>query len=159
MKANKLVLYEFEWQALRTSLDFSTIEGVEASLAKLRTYVTNKICYNRIWRVLNLLCATRAGFSGQRKLRGNSATLDACDSQVACMRMTLTKMLRRRKRHGSTFDLTEVEQATQARLIGQALEEAVRRVEASLMKRYTGSGCSEHRPELEYYLQLLHRRH
>lgn len=67
MNIHKEVLYDVEWQSLRVSLlgSFTTINGVESNIVKLKNYLRspNKV---KLWRVLNLLNAVRMGYHGQR---------------------------------------------------------------------------------------------
>jgi hypothetical protein len=79
----KNVLYDVEWQALRVSLlatnakgsanegGFATVPGTQKNLEMLNKYfidgasVSTDEAALRVWRILNLLNATRMGYSGQ----------------------------------------------------------------------------------------------
>lgn len=76
MDNQKACLYDVEWQSLRVSLlsqnrkdsGFGSIEGTTANLDTLLKYLqstsNDKETLYRSWRILNLLNATRMGFSG-----------------------------------------------------------------------------------------------
>jgi hypothetical protein len=89
MSGNLAVLYDVEWQKLRVSLlakndsrgGFTTFKGVANNMRRLNDYVfgvgefrmggdesiTDEEMALRLWRAINLLNATRMGYSGQGK--------------------------------------------------------------------------------------------
>lgn len=77
-KRHKLLLYDTEWQRLRVSClkehhaqgGWTTVEGTRDNLKRLDAYVQAAERGSaeeqvRMWRVINLLNATRMGYSGQ----------------------------------------------------------------------------------------------
>lgn len=150
----KLVLYNFEWQALRTSLDFSNLESTEICIKKLSDYLGDQEDVNKVWRVLNLLSATRMGFSGQRSIlkdSGRLADLENRDELVKSLRERLTKKF-------EGMDKTKIapdSRSSMADDLHKASKEDVDRVYTSLKSRYDKSDESIHRPELAFYLKLM----
>jgi hypothetical protein len=150
----KLTLYNFEWQALRTSLDFSTLETTEKCIKKLSDYLGDQENVNKVWRVLNLLSATRMGFSGQRTLlkdNGRLADLENRDELIKAFRERLSKKF-------ADLDKTKIEPDSRSSMVDdlhKASEEDFNRVYKSLQSRYDKSGESVNRPELAFYLKLM----
>jgi hypothetical protein len=74
----KEVLYDIEWQVLRSSMltpinSWSTLKGTKDNITKLNDYllVTKKNTqeyYRRLWRIINSLNAVRRGYYGQEKV-------------------------------------------------------------------------------------------
>lgn len=150
----KIVLYDFEWQALRTDLDFSSQETTEASLYRLKKYLGNNKDINRVWRVLNLLAATRMGFSGQRVLsKVDADDLEKRDRLVKQERERLSKVYGDLKDAGHKFTIPTENQLVKD--LKAANDQAYKRVFKSLKQRFTHSGESVNRPELAYYLRLM----
>lgn len=150
----KLTLYNFEWQALRTSLDFSSLESTEASIKKISDYLGSQDDINKVWRVLNLLSATRMGFSGQRIiLKDNKrlGDLENRDEIVKALREKLSSKF-------SEMDKSKVAPDSRSTMVDdlhKASEEDYTRVYNSLRSRYDKSDQSVHRPELAFYLNLM----
>jgi len=73
---SKVVVYNIPWQLLRIQLlarysekgGFDTVEGVRENIQKLKNYIGGKSDINKVWRVLNLLNATRMGYAGQDEI-------------------------------------------------------------------------------------------
>ena len=64
MRNDRMLVYEWEWQTIRISLDFRTIADVKKSLDKLEKYLvqgTGAEVGARLYRVNNLLIATKMG--------------------------------------------------------------------------------------------------
>ena len=155
MKESRLVLYDFEWQELRTLLNFSTLAMTQWSLEVLRKYLREGDL-NRVWRVMNLLAATRMGFSGLRKLIKSSERLRDLrmrDTVVKQEHRKLSEELERlislNKRFVVALHSELVDDIQKADFV------ALHRVHGSLSDRYARSDQSINRPELKYYLGLL----
>lgn len=154
LNPSKLVLYNFEWQSLRTSLDFSTLETTEKSIKKLADYLDDQSDVNKVWRVLNLLAATRMGFSGQRSLikdTGKMADLENRDEIVKTLRERLSEKF-------ADMDKNKIAPDSRSSMVDdlhKASKEDRERVYKSLKSRYDKSEESVHRPELKFYLTLM----
>ncbi len=178
MRASKLVLYNFEWQALRTSLNFSGFNHSYTSIRRLKEYLTQDWIFDKggeksfdahwawngfepeyVYRVLNLMCAVNMGISGSKKIAKSEKTIsDINNKAVICtkFREKLSAIYKRvRRDNGWLHCDTEEEQLRDLR---GALKDDLVRVYRSLWDRWVGSGSIiANRPELRAYLYLIEK--
>jgi len=74
----KEILYDIEWQVLRSSMlipinSWTTLKGTKDNITKLNDYLlgtkkNTQEYYRRLWRILNALNAVRRGYYGQEKV-------------------------------------------------------------------------------------------
>jgi len=74
----KEVLYDIEWQVLRSSMltpinSWTTLKGTKDNIIRLNNYLlgtkkNTQEYYRRLWRILNSLNAVRRGYYGQEKV-------------------------------------------------------------------------------------------
>jgi hypothetical protein len=161
MDTSKLVLYDYQWQELRVSLDFSNAESTERSLRVLRGYLREHYDLNRVWRILNLLSATRMGFSGIRKLIKSAdklKDLEVRDKSVLAEREFLSQSHQRMIKRGDKFQLNSEEKLISDLKDAQERSlDTFMKVYNSLSDRYEKSNRSKNRPELKYYLNLMEK--
>ena len=153
---NKTSLYDFEWQALRTSLDFSNEESTKNSIQKCRRYLDDYSDINKVWRVLNLMSATRMGFSGSRKLIKSPEKrkdLEIKDSLALEFREKLSNAYDKLKQNQQRL-ITDDESKLWEDL-KNASSDDFGRVYESLIHRYENSSRSKARPELRHYLNIM----
>lgn len=159
-----MALYNFEWQALRTSLDFSTYEKTADSIGKLEWYLKSAgvynihVTYTRIYQVLNLMSAVRMGFAGATKLARNldkRKAIQRKDDAALTFREMLSDMYsdyqsRRAKLQvdSTAKELYDMRQASKADL---------ERVYSSLLERWNKSGQAATRPQLGDYVGLIEK--
>lgn len=135
-------------------MDFSTLKSTEGCLEQLNTYLKDRTDINRVWRVLNLLAATRMGFSGQRSILKDRARLDDLenrDEAVKDFREALSKIF-------ADLDKTKITPDSRAVMLHDLYKASTKdfnRVYKSLKNRYDKSDESIHRPELAFYLKLM----
>lgn len=156
------VLYQFRWQKLRTTLDFSSITHVETSLAELRRYLGGDFFedseYNRVYRVLNLLAAVRMGIQGRIKLRnGDEEELQAMDREVDTYRCIVSTRYEALKSRFSPTIQTDAEQLRELREAHEHDHSSFMRVNKSLQERLVRTKNPENREELVSYLSLMAR--
>jgi hypothetical protein len=152
------MLYDFDWQALRTSLDFTTAKSTSESLRRVKEYVSkNSNDINRIFRALNLMAATRMGFSGMVKtIKDDSKRVDLSkrDEMVKTYLDELTE------KHNELKKTKEYAVDSEEKLLAD-LEKApidqFSKVYCSLAYRYENSSRSDARPELKDYLKLMQK--
>lgn len=151
MLISKVTLYDVEWQALRVSLkgNWGTVEGVGENINKLQTYLNQGNGYNRsrYWRVLNLLNATRMGYSGS-KLEGSVQ-----DRMVAEYRNLIQKTI-------AQFGVDEMAyDAISEMQIRRDWSRLDKRVQAAIIvdlsSRLKKHDKSEHRDELRWFLSIV----
>lgn len=159
LNQQKLCLYNFEWQAIRTSLYFSDIGVTNLSITRLTMYLdghSKDITY--VYRVLNLLCAVRMGAFGSLKLASTeSKKIDVQRrlQRVGTVREIMSNLYQQLKSAGQqcVADSHSKMLHDLRTAYGTAIFERVRR---SLQDRWEGSGKNEvNRPELKYYLDLM----
>lgn len=151
----KEVLYNFEWQALRTSLDFSEA-GYQNSLALVTQYIeTADDRINRIWRALNLITATRMGFSGLIRMCKDPAKLKELQIRDKILENYREKLSESYKALKEKFKLISDSEYDQLKDLKEASLEDLSRVYSSLTFRFENSSQSAARPELINYLNLM----
>lgn len=151
MLDSKLVMYNVEWQALRVSLlgNWPTVQGATENLAKLDAYLGNEPNKSKLWRVLNLINATRMGYSGQG-LKGTPQD-DLVKSFGTEVR---SKYNLRCVKH--LHDKFEVD--TEAKILAdwaQLSEEVQKKIRKNLAGRLKAHSTSEHRDELRWFLDII----
>lgn len=135
-------------------MDFSTLDTTEKSITRLSDYLEDQEDVNKVWRVLNLLSATRMGFSGQRTIlkdKARLADLESRDEIIKAFRERLSKKF-------ATMDKSKVSPDSRSTMVDDlhgAPKEEFDRVYKSLQNRYDKSDESVHRPELAFYLKLM----
>lgn len=157
--AHKRVLYDPEWQSLRVSLlarnnragGFATLEGTKSNLVRLTAYLeaaeSEQEEINRLWRILNLLNATRMGFSGQKQ------TGTPKDKAVQTFRDAVQKKYNAHTAKGKSIKASDETTVTQGL---QRLPKAQRqKILQDLTKRQKQSGFSEARPELHKFVKQV----
>lgn len=163
----KITLYDFPWQSLRTDLNFYTYDDTVKSVERVKKYVGNEKDISKVWRALNLMAATRMGFSGVKKLiksKEKMADRDKRDKYVQQYREHLTSVYAELKADGKKVHVPSEEELLDQ--LKKVPKEDFDRVLASLTLRYenavagkTPSGAvgGGTRPELKYYLSLMHK--
>lgn len=154
---SKDVLYNFSWQLLRVNLSFKSLEDAKSSLNKLKKYVDEKDV-NKVWRVLNLLSATRMGLSGQQKRdlsEEQKEEFKKIDEQVKEFREHLSDVY---KNLPKDFKLETEEKKKKD--ISNAKTEDIEKILKSLKDRYEKGGPSgikqsPHRTSLKEYIKFL----
>lgn len=165
MDSQRLVLYDSEWQALRTDTlaqynylgGWTTLPGVVDNLRRLEEYLTQtpngSPRFLRLWRTSNCLNAVRMGYSGQ------GLTGTALDAAVLAHAVDLrTEYATLRKRYGKPgirheyFETLQGYEAHQLTTFKALIEQHQIQVIENLSKRY-----SKHaeREELNWYLRLV----
>lgn len=160
-REQKLTLYNFEWQALRTSLNFSTAEKTAESIEKLKAYVHTKDAdetQSRVYRALNLMCAVRMGISGSRKIAKSVlklADIEKKDQLALEYRTTLSYAF-----HVATSLNLGFKIDSEAKMLydlRKASKEDFDRVYCSLLTRWEGTGKPTTRNELGHYISLMNK--
>lgn len=152
---HKQVLYDIEWQDLRTKLlsrhrddgGWATVEGATTNISMLEDYLGDLTDVSKLWRVINLLDAVRMGYSGQRR------TGSPQDQMVKEYRDDLNIQYAQLKEQGAQHE-APLEEATIAD-IQSASEETLRRIHNNLLERWTKHSTSQHRDELRHFLDLI----
>lgn len=156
MNIHKEVLYDVEWQSLRVSLlgSFTTINGVESNIVKLKNYLrsTNKV---KLWRVLNLLNAVRMGYHGQRLV----GTLQ--DAKIIYFRNNVQQLYRNNlELFPSNWNWKKVQKDLQElyldnQVIFIKILRNLKLRQKNALKRKT----MQHRPELKTFLDKMEKIH
>lgn len=152
---NKSTLYDFEWQLLRVNLDFSSSVTTRESIEKILFYTDSKDI-NKIWRALNLMAATRMGFSGLFKLikcKEKLKDLKIRDNLVCKIRNQLSEQYKELQK--LNYKITVKPKEHQFLDLKNASNDNFSIVFNSLVFRYENSSHSASRPELKEYLQLM----
>lgn len=155
MQKNKLTLYDVQWQALRVSLltRWVTVNGTYENLKKLDLYVTNsgelyssEYC-SRLWRVLNLLNATRRAFHGL----GLVGTIQ--DEAIIRFRDKISKEYEKvRKMLVDYADVTEQDVKEGWAQLSEGQRAAIIK---NLDTRLSAHSESKHRGELRWFLNIV----
>jgi hypothetical protein len=145
----KLTLYNVPWQALRVSLlgHWTSVDGTMRNLKLLSKYLTTGgATASKFWRVLNLLNATRMGYSGQGK-EGSEE-----DKIVQYYRDGIQRFYQiYRKRMPFDVDTPE-----QIRNDWKKLDKATQKaIYTNLAKRLDLHKESQHRNELRYFIDVI----
>ena len=151
---HKQILYDVEWQILRTQLlaknnargGWASVFGAFCNLQRLKNYLGEKPTLARVWRVLNLLDAVRMGYSGQRR------TGSFQDKQVKKERERLSKLYSKMVSQDS-FEIPSEEETI--RDIAKAQEEDLKKVYVDLYNRWDKHRSSSYRGELRRFLDLI----
>jgi hypothetical protein len=155
-QTSKQMLYNFDWQLLRVRLDFSTTLTTQESLDRVKAYVEPGENLNKVWRALNLMAATRMGFSGLYKLIKKTEKLEDLelrDKLVLDYREWLTLKRKELESQGQTTE--RVSEIDQFKDLKEASVDEFADVYASLTFRYENSSRSAARPDLKRYLELM----
>jgi hypothetical protein len=153
---NKTSLYDFQWQALRTSLDFSNEESTRNSIERCKKYLEDYSDVNKVWRVLNLMAATRMGFSGSSKLIKSPdklKDLQKRDEIVLGFREKLSQIYDKLKQNQQQLVVDDESKLRDD--LKNASTDEFGRVYESLIHRYENSSRSQARPELKHYLEIM----
>lgn len=154
---SKQMLYDYDWQVLRINLDFTTFESTKSALTKIKKYVNEKDL-NKVMRALNLLAATRMGFSGQRKTIKDSdkrKDLAKRDEIVLEYLDRLSKINKELKETGKKPE--PLNEEDQIKDLKNADLKNFTLLYNDLIYRYENSSRSNSRPELKDYLKLMHK--
>jgi hypothetical protein len=151
---HKQILYDVEWQILRTQLlaknnikgGWASIEGASNNLKRLNDYLGQKLTLARVWRVLNLLDAVRMGYSGQQRIGSFQ------DNQVKKEREKLSRLYKNMISQYS-FEIPSEEEIIQD--IMKAPEEDLKKVYVDLYNRWDTHRNSSYRNELRRFLDLI----
>src|SRR3954454_21993824 len=79
------LIYDWEWQKLRIGLDFRTLDAAYESTTRLRFYLKEALTtqrWARLYRINNLLAATRMGLRGQQTLHPLNDELPQIEEHV-----------------------------------------------------------------------------
>lgn len=135
-------------------MDFSTLSSTEKCITQLNNYLGDQSNINKVWRVLNLLAATRMGFSGQRSILKDKTRLEDLEQRDAVVKTF-------RERLSKTFaGMNKTKVAPDSKVVmvhdlHRAPTKDFDRVYKSLKNRYDKSDESVYRPELAFYLKLM----
>lgn len=149
MKAQKLTLYNVEWQSLRVSLlgSWNDSKGVESNIIKLLCYLHGDINISKLWRALNLLNAVRMGYNGQGLINSEM------DNLVKTFRDAIQALYRQAQNDGHEF---EVDSADQIRKDWKQLSSIERiLIHDNLSARLEAHKESKHREELRWFLGII----
>ena len=160
LNPQKLTLYSTPWQILRVSLlkgnqggaqgagGFTTPQGTQANIERLRTYLGESPNVDQLWRVLNLLNAVRMGNSGQGKWESEH------DKLVVGFRDEVQKLYNDLKGKGAA-KFTPPTEAQMKIELASASADDLQRVATNLGVRNKLHANSPNRRELQFYLGLL----
>jgi hypothetical protein len=151
---HKQILYDVEWQILRTQLlaknnatgGWASVFGASCNVQRLKNYLGQKPTLAKVWRVLNLLDAVRMGYSGQQR------TGSFLDNQVKKEREKLSKLYKDMISQYS-FEIPSEEETI--RDITKAPEEDLKKVYVDLYSRWSKHRTSTYRGELRRFLDLI----
>lgn len=167
------VLYEYRWQQIRVGClrkynfkgGWTTKEGVVANLLTLDQYLTKGEKQGtqeesvRIFRVVNLLNATRMGYNGQRTgLSGDAKDLiDILDEEVIEFRDAIQDGWEYDKQAvvkvGFDWDWSKVEDGVRDGLLtNPGWFDAIHE---DLLRRNTSAGIASNRSELNRFLSIM----
>lgn len=167
MNNQKAVLYDTDWQKLRISTlaqyndlgGWNTPEGTSSNISVFSQYLKEapsaKEQLYRSWRILNMLNATRMGYSGQGKKDSEMDTMvrDFRDKEIQPVYQLL-------RDQGEQFD--EWDWDKEAQRIAQLRKsdpDSLHKIRANLQNRHDTTmkrkQTVENRPELVKYLELL----
>ena len=155
---SKVVVYNIPWQLLRIQLlsrfsekgGFDTVEGVTENIQKLKSYIGGKSDINKVWRVLNLLNATRMGYAGQEEIGS------AKDKLLVKYRDQISETYQNLKesqefKPDSDADIrADVRKATP-----ELLDKVYRDLRSRLKEKPVGAGAA--RARLEHFLKLIEK--
>lgn len=160
-------LYNIEWQTLRVNLDFSSPTKITETFKKLDQYLLEEpkgydTHDNKLWRILNLLNATRMGLNGQIKRFADNfdkvVQLDKMSGMVASYRDNIKEEYDSRKEKHFRWEEDEERNA-----LSLANEDDLNKVYRSLRARrkfakdYKKVKIEKTRPELLFYIWMLER--
>jgi hypothetical protein len=153
------LIYDYNWQCLRIGLSFQDEKSCKDALERLKQYLcedpgegdSNR---NRIYRVTNMLAATKMGLNGQLK---------KCDNTLRCFQ--IRKMIQ----HVDVFKCDVAEMPSIDNYIWPTDEKqladlqkgwnddpaAFRAIKLDLEKRMQKAKIDSSRPELENYLRMM----
>ena len=151
MQTQRHVLYQYEWQKLRTSLCFTSLRHIQGSIYTLQEYITKGSIadpeVNRVYRALNLMAATYMGLIGGGK-RGAAGT-----QQVVWFRKYLSAQYAQLNR--CFIARSHKQEVTRLRRAKREEPKVFARIERSLQRRFEKSGYSPVRVELIEYLDIM----
>jgi hypothetical protein len=152
----KQILYDVEWQILRTQLlsknnytgGWASTSGASINLERLNNYLGGNPNLVKVWRVLNLLDAVRMGYSGQQRIGSPQ------DKLVKRQRDKLSKIY---KKMSSiyTFEIPSEEETISD--IREASGSDLRDVYKDLYNRWDKHRNSLYRSELKHFLDLIEK--
>ncbi len=156
MDIRKYVIYNVEWQILRTRLlsknnatgGWASYSGASANLKRLHEYLGKRPSINKVWCVLNLLDAVRMGYSGQNR------TGSLQDKLVKKERVLLTKLYTAMRSRYSFEIPSEDEIVSDVR---KAPAKELSNVYKDLYMRWYKHKNSSYRNELRYFLDLVEK--
>lgn len=166
MQIQKMALYNIDWQVLRVSLSFSSMETVQASCNKLLEYMNDDIIgydtrSNKLWRVINLLNAAVMGLNGQLKLAKTEEREEVVKAMITFIQMFRTSW---QEEYHSSDKQFRWDEAIEWSFLEATPRAEVEKVLQSLVKRknfaaeFKKMQVSKTRPELLKYLEMLHAR-
>jgi signal transduction histidine kinase len=153
----KIAYYNIEWQIIRMEMrTFNSLENCIANRTVLEKYVADSLNETqqiiRLWRVINLLNATRMGFHGCGYV-GSSM-----DAELVSFRDTLQKMLTDLQSHLNVTlaDVLSDNQINSSMLVQLKKDKPVfyQLLLDDLRKRYS-NGTAETRPQLLEFIEMM----
>jgi hypothetical protein len=91
MQITKLAHFNIEWQVLRVSLDFSTVESTQQAVRRLYEYLDTPLHYydttlNKVWRMSVLLNMTQTMLQGLKRKTPTLAFLREVEAREETIR-------------------------------------------------------------------------
>ena len=153
--AKRKTLYEFDWQVLRISLDFSTLEGFQDAHTRIEAYLER---HNRrpraLYKVINLMAAVAMGL--------HSITNSSKPRELLFAVQSYREELSVPYKKGDKVEDWSIDNEVRVAELASYSSEDIHKVKRSLTLRWIQHEKSPKRfkntrPELDEYIHILER--